>query len=175
MVHTCHARLCNTKCLAEYLMCRKHWAMVPRKLQLAVWKHYRKGQCDDKRPSPQWHEAADAAIAAVALKEGCPFGKLRTPEVVALARLAFELVPIDRKEEVDAFLVRGPYLHGKKICGWDPENGQTFVCKHCNREVCYCLGSHDAVEEHMGPICSDCWVLVPKEERERLEALEESR
>jgi hypothetical protein len=46
-------------------MCRRHWFMVPRALQAAVWKHYRPGQCDDKQPSKEWHEAADAAIAAV--------------------------------------------------------------------------------------------------------------
>jgi hypothetical protein len=51
------------------LMCLRHWRMVPRKLQEAVWRTYRPGQCDDKDPSEAWHEAADAAIAAVAAKE----------------------------------------------------------------------------------------------------------
>lgn len=45
------------------------------------------------RPSLEWHEAADAAIAAVALEEGCPFGKLRVVEVRALLNLAPEMCP----------------------------------------------------------------------------------
>jgi hypothetical protein len=39
------------------------------------------------QPSPEWHEAADAAIASVALQEGCPWRKLRVVEVRALAKL----------------------------------------------------------------------------------------
>ena len=46
-------------------MCLRHWRMVPADLQRAVWKHYRPGQCDDKKPSREWHAAADAAIRAV--------------------------------------------------------------------------------------------------------------
>jgi len=47
-------------------MCLRHWRMVPKRIQRAVWKHYREGQCDDKNPSYEWHHAADAAIASVA-------------------------------------------------------------------------------------------------------------
>ncbi|EEF22974.1 conserved hypothetical protein [Ricinus communis] len=46
--------------------------MVPRALQLAVWKHYRAGQCDDKSPSAAWLAAARAAIDAVASQESKP-------------------------------------------------------------------------------------------------------
>lgn len=51
------------------LMCFAHWKMVPKALQDDVWKHYRAGQCDDKKPSEAWHKAANAAIAYVARKE----------------------------------------------------------------------------------------------------------
>jgi hypothetical protein len=67
--HRCHARGCATPTKPEMLMCLKHWRMVPRPLQRAVWATYRAGQCDDKRPSGEWHDAADAAIRAVAEKE----------------------------------------------------------------------------------------------------------
>lgn len=67
--HHCHARRCEARCPPEYLMCFRHWKMVPAELQAAVWKHYRAGQCDDMRPSAAWHEAATAAIAAVYVKE----------------------------------------------------------------------------------------------------------
>lgn len=68
--HTCHARECKVACPPTYLMCGRHWRMVPATIQREVWKHYREGQCVDKRPSAEWHRAADAAIGAVALLEG---------------------------------------------------------------------------------------------------------
>lgn len=68
--HTCHAIGCSTPCPPEYLMCPRHWRMVPYKFQRRVWATYRDGQCDDMNPSAEWHLAADAAICAVALKEG---------------------------------------------------------------------------------------------------------
>jgi hypothetical protein len=74
MSHTCHVRGCKVEVPPEMLMCRKHWRMVPPRIRRAVWRHYRPGQCDDKRPSKAWHEAADAAIAAVAKKEAAQRG-----------------------------------------------------------------------------------------------------
>lgn len=67
--HRCHAKGCATKVKPEMLMCFKHWKMVPKKTQLKIWKHYRVGQCDDKRPSSEWLEAADEAIKIVYDKE----------------------------------------------------------------------------------------------------------
>lgn len=69
MSHHCHARRCEARVPPEMLMCRYHWLMVPKKLQRAVWKHYRVGQCDDKNPSEAWFKAADAAIGHVFSKE----------------------------------------------------------------------------------------------------------
>lgn len=87
MSHTCHAKLCAAPCRPELLMCLRHWRMVPKALQRRVYETYRPGQCDDKLPSREWREAADAAIASVALKEGCPPGKLKLCEVRALLKL----------------------------------------------------------------------------------------
>jgi hypothetical protein len=67
--HHCHARGCGVATKPEMLMCLRHWRMVPRDIQRRVWATYRPGQCDDMRPSEAWHEAADAAIRAVAEKE----------------------------------------------------------------------------------------------------------
>ena len=72
MSHHCHARGCAVETKPEMLMCLKHWRMVPKNVQRAVWSHYRPGQCDDKDPSEHWHTAADAAIGFVAVKEGKP-------------------------------------------------------------------------------------------------------
>lgn len=67
--HQCHAKGCTKFVKPEMLMCFKHWRKVPRKLQLAVWKHYRPGQCDDKDVTRAWLNAADAAINYVAKLE----------------------------------------------------------------------------------------------------------
>lgn len=86
MGHTCHARGCDVEVVPEKLMCRAHWAMVPKGIQRDVRKHYRAGQCDDKRPSASWHQAADVAIGWVSLKTG---EKLRKNEVRALVSAGF--------------------------------------------------------------------------------------
>ena len=70
MTHTCHARGCTTTVPPRLLMCRRHWRMVPRPLQDAVWDAYAPGQERRKDPSPAYLDAARAAIDAVALKEG---------------------------------------------------------------------------------------------------------
>lgn len=50
-------------------MCRRHWFMVPKDIQRAVWTHYRAGQCKDKKPSDEYLEAALSAIVYVHKKE----------------------------------------------------------------------------------------------------------
>lgn len=69
MRHHCHARGCDVATKPTMLMCARHWHMVPHHLQLAVWKAYRRGQCDDKSPSDAWREAAARAIDFVAKSE----------------------------------------------------------------------------------------------------------
>lgn len=65
MTHTCHIPNCTATVPPERLMCVSHWRMVPKHLQREVWRHYRRGQCDDKRPSTEYLAAARAAITAV--------------------------------------------------------------------------------------------------------------
>ncbi|HEX7095343.1 MAG TPA: Dam family site-specific DNA-(adenine-N6)-methyltransferase [Acidimicrobiales bacterium] len=67
--HHCHAIGCSTACKPEFLMCPKHWKMVPGVLQRAVYAAYRPGQCDDMRVSGAWWIAAERAIVAVAVFE----------------------------------------------------------------------------------------------------------
>lgn len=64
--HTCHAEGCEVGVAPKLLMCLKHWRMVPKPLQVQVWRHYRPGQENDKRPTAEYLEAARAAIDAVA-------------------------------------------------------------------------------------------------------------
>lgn len=67
--HRCHAVDCDAPVPPEKLMCIRHWRMVPKAIKADVWKHYRPGQCDDKRTSPEWRDAARRAIAAVLIAE----------------------------------------------------------------------------------------------------------
>lgn len=83
--HTCHAVGCKRVCKPEHLMCWPHWRTVNRYLQARVWNAYRPGQCDDKSPSEEWHDAADAAIGWVARAEGRPL----TPAQAAALDRAF--------------------------------------------------------------------------------------
>jgi hypothetical protein len=68
--HTCHAIGCRVPIAPEFFMCRPHWWMVPRELRDRVWKTYRVGQCEDWQPSTEYCDAAQAAVLAVAEKEG---------------------------------------------------------------------------------------------------------
>jgi hypothetical protein len=68
--HLCHAEGCTTPVPPELLMCWPHWRRVPKVIQRRVWVNYRDGQCDDMKPSDEWHAAARDAIKAVAEKEG---------------------------------------------------------------------------------------------------------
>lgn len=66
MSHKCHARGCQREIPPRLLMCLTHWRQVPKPLQAAVWRHYRKGQEITKDPSAAYLEAQRAAIDAVA-------------------------------------------------------------------------------------------------------------
>lgn len=67
--HLCHAKGCKVRVPRRMLMCRKHWFMVPRDLQAAVWATYVDGQENRMDPTPEYLAAAKAAIDAVAAKE----------------------------------------------------------------------------------------------------------
>ena len=68
--HSCHATGCAASVPPEMLMCKDHWQMVPRTIQIAVRENYRRGQCDDITPSQGYCRAARLAVIAVARLEG---------------------------------------------------------------------------------------------------------
>lgn len=68
--HRCHAVDCPTPVPPAKLMCLHHWYMVPVVLRHDVWNAYVPGQEIRKDPTPEYLAAADAAIQAVAEKEG---------------------------------------------------------------------------------------------------------
>lgn len=68
--HLCHAKQCTTVCDPSKLMCGRHWRMVPKSIQYAVYREYRPGQEMTKDPSDAYLRVAQMAINAVARKEG---------------------------------------------------------------------------------------------------------
>lgn len=72
MPHYCHATGCQTQVKPSLLMCKKHWSLVPDEIQKEVWKHYRKGQEVDKKPSEEYLRAQMVAVNHVAFLEGSP-------------------------------------------------------------------------------------------------------
>lgn len=70
MKHHCHARGCPVEVPPKMLMCKRHWFMVPPALRQAVWDTYSPGQEIRRDPTEAYLAAADAAIEAVAIKEG---------------------------------------------------------------------------------------------------------
>lgn len=68
--HTCHAEECETAVPPRMLMCARHWRMVPKPLQDAVYATYRPGQENDMRPSIEWLDAATSAENHVRVVEG---------------------------------------------------------------------------------------------------------
>jgi len=69
MPHTCHALGCDTPIPARLFMCAKHWRLVPKPMQRAIWQAYEPDQEVTKEPSPAYLAAAKAAKAAVARRE----------------------------------------------------------------------------------------------------------
>lgn len=95
--HHCHAVGCDETVPPKMLMCPKHWRMVPKKLQQAVWRTYRLGQEITKNPSPEYLAAAKAAIAAVQKAEDkLPKPSLSVPEPVPLKTSAGRQNPLDK-------------------------------------------------------------------------------
>lgn len=69
MTHTCHAHGCAVPVPPKMLMCGRHWRMVPREIQLQVWRAYVPGQENRKDPTLTYLAVMNAAIDAVRAKE----------------------------------------------------------------------------------------------------------
>lgn len=61
--HHCHWPGCEAKCAPAFWSCPKHWRLLPRNLQVAIWKYFRKGQERDKVVTRLYVEASRAAQA----------------------------------------------------------------------------------------------------------------
>ena len=63
--HSCAATGCQAQIPRKLLMCRPHWASVPRALKRSVWDSYRPGQELDGEISADYLRAMAQAFAAV--------------------------------------------------------------------------------------------------------------
>ena len=70
MSHACHATGCNIPVPPKIFMHRAHWFMLPKAMRDAIWAAYRPGQEARKDPSPEYIEAARAAVRHIEQKEG---------------------------------------------------------------------------------------------------------
>lgn len=60
---TCQADTCDSRRRRDQIMCRKHWAAVPRAIQQHVYATY--DRAAGIRQSAEWLAAIDAAIASL--------------------------------------------------------------------------------------------------------------
>lgn len=72
MSHHCHAMNCGLAVPPRMHMCRRHWSMVPKPFQDALWVNYRRGQENSKTPTAAYLRAAANCIGAVARAERWP-------------------------------------------------------------------------------------------------------
>lgn len=68
MIHTCHAHGCNRIVAPRLFACRAHWFELRLPLRNAIWREYREGQEDDKRPSVRYLCVQQRAVAELAFK-----------------------------------------------------------------------------------------------------------
>jgi len=63
--HTCHATGCETEVPPKLFMCRRHWFALSKEHRDRILALCRPGQENDKDPSPEYLDAARAAIASL--------------------------------------------------------------------------------------------------------------
>lgn len=68
MAHVCHAHGCERKVPPAMLACRMHWFALRKAVRDAIWREYRRGQEQDKRPSWRYMAVQRLAIAELAFK-----------------------------------------------------------------------------------------------------------
>lgn len=66
MRHTCHAHGCKTPVPPRMFMCRAHWFSLRKPTRDAIWREYRPGQEDDKRPSLRYLAVQRFAVGEAA-------------------------------------------------------------------------------------------------------------
>lgn len=68
MSHSCHAHGCDKPVPPRMFMCPRHWYSLRKPMRDAIWREYRPGQENDKRPSLRYLVVQKRAVAEVAFK-----------------------------------------------------------------------------------------------------------
>lgn len=68
-MHTCHAAECKVAVAPRFLMCPRHWYMVPPDVQRLIWMHYQRDQEIGKTPTIAYLAVQALAVAVVAKAE----------------------------------------------------------------------------------------------------------
>ena len=63
MSHSCHSPGCTREVPPRMFMCRAHWFALPKRLQDAIWREYRRGQEISKSPSNRYMAVQQLACA----------------------------------------------------------------------------------------------------------------
>jgi hypothetical protein len=66
--HTCHAHECRIEVSPSLFMCRRHWFSLKKPVRDAVWREYRKGQENDKKPSLRYLAVQRLAVGMTAFR-----------------------------------------------------------------------------------------------------------
>jgi hypothetical protein len=66
----CIALKCGNRVSDRYLMCGRHWSMVPQDVRVGLWREYFYGVRKKKHPTPEYEAAVVAAQMAVQEKQG---------------------------------------------------------------------------------------------------------
>lgn len=66
--HYCHAHGCSRSIPPRLLMCAPHWYALPEKIRKAIWREFRPGQENDKRPSDRYMAVQRIAVAHSAFR-----------------------------------------------------------------------------------------------------------
>lgn len=88
MTPLCHAVDCNIRIPRGFLMCPRHWYMVPQSLRKEVWREHRLGQEETGAYTQQWVDVARKAINYVAQLEQKP----PVPETADLIKTLEKLI-----------------------------------------------------------------------------------
>lgn len=83
--HTCHAPDCGKRVPPKMFMCREHWYSLKKGTRDAIWREYRPGQEQDKRPSRRYLAVQRAALAEVVFKPNDEAAALKAAEYLASA------------------------------------------------------------------------------------------
>jgi hypothetical protein len=68
--HKCAVRTCNKSVHNRYLMCPRHWCLVPQHIATAIYREYHYGMRRGIHPTREYAAQVQAALDHIASKEG---------------------------------------------------------------------------------------------------------